>query len=499
MKHKKESAFDRYVRSLTADKAAAIAEFLREFDAHNALAHKDATVMREDFERALLYYASIGVPLSEALSRLDIENLGGFYARPPLLWYALDDAAKIYPLSMKHGQMAVFRLSVYLDAPVVPELLQMALTFTIKRFPSFATTVKKGFFWHYLDTAKRRYSIEPDAYIPCGALKVARSGSQSFRVLYYDNRISAEYFHILTDGSGGMVFLKTLTAEYLRLYGAGPVSPGDDVLDINAPAAPGETANEFYRADKTERISGFVDKPSVQLGGKFSRRRPCRMLHFKMDAQKLKTAAAQCGATVTTYILAQMFVACRSATDEVEGFMSIQVPVTMRKFYPSKTLRNFTMYCGVKLPIADITDARSILKEIARQLEEKATRESMSEMMNATERMVEMVRYIPLAIKGPVAKTVYGFLGDRTFCNTLSNLGVVKMPEELFKHILSMDFCLGTTPLNKAACSMVTFNNTATLTIAKMTADPSFEERLYKLLCDEGLEPIVEGSELYES
>ena len=68
---------------------------------------------------------------------------------------------------MRHGRMAVFRLSAYLKEPVAPALLQMALTFTIKRFPSFATTVKKGFFWHYLDTAKRRYAIEPEVEMPC--------------------------------------------------------------------------------------------------------------------------------------------------------------------------------------------------------------------------------------------------------------------------------------------------------------------------------------------
>ena len=102
--------------------------------------------MREDIERAFLYYAKIGLDLDQALALLDTKFLGGFYARPPVLWFPLDDAAKIYPLSMERGRMAVFRLSVTLKEKVVPELLQMALTFTMKRFPSFATTLKKGCF-----------------------------------------------------------------------------------------------------------------------------------------------------------------------------------------------------------------------------------------------------------------------------------------------------------------------------------------------------------------
>ena len=173
--------------------------FRKEFDAHCLLPRREKQRMWEDFERAFGWYSDHDVSTEEALRRLDVEHLGPFYAHPPILWFPLDSAAKIYPLSMEHGRMTLFRLSVYLKSEVVPELLQMALSFTIKRFPSFATTLKKGFFWHYLDTAKRRFCIEEERHIPCQPLKVSRSGSQSFRVLYFQNRISVEFFHILTE------------------------------------------------------------------------------------------------------------------------------------------------------------------------------------------------------------------------------------------------------------------------------------------------------------
>ena len=49
--------------------------------------------------------------------------------------------------------------------------------------------------------------------IPCQCLKVSQSGSQSFRVLYYHTRISVEFFHVLTDASGGLEFLKSLVSK----------------------------------------------------------------------------------------------------------------------------------------------------------------------------------------------------------------------------------------------------------------------------------------------
>ncbi|MDD3921170.1 MAG: hypothetical protein PHO41_08385, partial [Eubacteriales bacterium] len=207
-KKKEIAAFTAYLESRNAEDASEIIRFFEAFSTHCALNKNETKALRKDLEDALMYYAAAAVPLKQALARLSIEHLGGFYVRPPILWYTLDDAAKIYPLSMKRGQMAVFRLSVYLKEPVVPEMLQMALNFTIKRFPSFATTVKKGFFWHYLDTSKRRYEVQQETGIPCQPLNISYSSSQSFRVLWYQNRISVEFFHILTDGTGGMSFLK---------------------------------------------------------------------------------------------------------------------------------------------------------------------------------------------------------------------------------------------------------------------------------------------------
>lgn len=497
MKNKKETAFEIFRKTLSEHEAASLAAFFSDFEGRISLPHSDRAKMRADFEKALVYYASTGVSLAEALERLRLENLGGFYARPPLLWYALDDAAKVYPISMKHGQMAVFRLSVYFKEAVVPALLQMALTFVIKRFPTFSTSVKKGFFWHYLDTSKQRYFVLPETDIPCRPLKISKSGSPSFRVLYYENRVSVEFFHILTDATGGMVFLKTLTAEYLRLLGA-PDCKGEGILDLSEIPSAEETVNAFTRVERTENASGFMDSPAVQLSGKLSRHRPCRLLHFKIDVSKLKEAAKSRNATVSAYILSRMFVATRYAIDENEGVISIQVPVNMRKFYPSETLRNFAMYCGIKLPVNEIRDADALLENITAQLAEKAAKPAMDEMANAAERMVNAIRYVPLFIKSPVASILYGYLGDKIITNTLSNLGIVTMPPELSDSIESMDFVLGTAITNRVSCSMVTYGNVATLSIAKMTIDPSFEERLYRLLCEDGIPTLVEGSALYE-
>ena len=170
----------------------------------------------------------------------------------------------------------------------------------------------------------------------------------------------------------------------------------------------------------------------------------------------------------------------------------------MRQFYPSRTVRNFSMYCGIRLPLDGTFAISELIPAISAQMQEKATKETMDEMLTATVRLVETLKFIPLVLKQPVAKLIYGFLGDNIFTTTLSNLGVVTMPEAWAEQIESMDFVLGTAITNRACCSLVTFGNTATFSITKMTADPTFEEQLYHLLTADGVTTHVEGSELHE-
>ena len=61
-----------------------------------------------------------------------------------------------------------------------------------------------------------------------------------------------------------------------------------------------------------------------------------------------------------------------------------------------------------------------------------------------------------------------------------------------------MEFILNTSTTNRGSCGLITYNNIATLSITKMTKDPSFENKIYDLLLKDGIDIIVEGSELYE-
>ena len=199
---------------------------------------------------------------------------------------------------------------------------------------------------------------------------------------------------------------------------------------------------------------------------------------------------------MTALMLAMMFIAVRDATAKKRGKVQIQVPVNMRKYYPSETLRNFSMYCSIRFSLDEITTVDELLPKISEQLLEGGSQHKMSEMMNAAAAMVRSLRWIPLAVKQPFARIITGFLGDRVFSTTLSNLGVVRMTPEMKPFVKKIDFSLGGGMLNRASCAMVTAGNTAVFSVTKLTHDPSFEESLNRQLEEFNLPFCITGSEL---
>ena len=486
-----------FLDTLNDQNRAKYDDFLAGLKQHIKISKYHQDLLLDDFNNALIYYIRNDVPFDEALRRLDYTKLGGFYANPSSSWYPLDNAAIVYPLGMKFGHMPVFRMSAYLKEDVVPELLQMALNFTIKRFPVFATTIKRGFFWHYMDSTKRRFDIQEEVTLPCAPISVSGTRAQSFRVMYFGKRISVEYFHILTDGTGGLVFLKTLVGEYLKLLGH-DFEYGEGVLDISETPKSSEMSNEFAKAEIKEGVSGFMGKKATQMSGKIADVQPAQILHFEMDAAQLLDKAHSYGVTLTAYLLGQMFLAEKYATESNDGEARIQVPVNMRKFNGSDTLRNYSMYFSCDLALKDITTLDDILPSISQQLKEKSQEEEMNRMMSTTIKLIKTLRFVPLAIKRPVLIMVYGFLGDKIFSNYLSNVGVVRVPKGMEQYIDKFDFLLGINEICRAACSLITFNNKAVFTISKSTSSPAYEEKLYQLLTDAGIDVEVTGSQLYE-
>ena len=168
--------YSRYFLSLGEIEQNKLNSFFAQLEDRLYIVGSDKKKIKNDFEKAFVEYYKMGISLDRALELLALNNLGGFYSRDSNFWLPLDEVGKSYTQFLDRYNMAVFREAFYLKDRIHPELLQIALTFTIKRFPYFAMSVKKGLFWHYLDSRKRRFSIEKEGPLPAQRIPLAVAG-----------------------------------------------------------------------------------------------------------------------------------------------------------------------------------------------------------------------------------------------------------------------------------------------------------------------------------
>ena len=123
-------------------------------------------------------------------------------------WYRLDNAAKIFPPSKNKYDSKIFRFSVSLKEEIDKNILEQALIKTLEEYPIFKSILKRGLFWYYLEESDINVSVEEEHIRPCSEF----TSNALFQVTYYKKRINLEVNHALTDGTGTLMFLKSLVA-----------------------------------------------------------------------------------------------------------------------------------------------------------------------------------------------------------------------------------------------------------------------------------------------
>ena len=456
---------------------------------------KDKEKIIKDFEDYILLYKD-EKSINSIIKLLDLTNLETAYTKNDNL-YPLDNSSKIYPVSMHEDWMSIYRLSYYLKEPVIKEVLQLALTFTMIRFPLFRTSIHKGFFWNYLDSISKHFKVHKEDNIPCSKINIDKFNTQAFRVSYFDKRISCEFFHVLADAFGGMVFLTTLVNEYLRLLGK-KISYNEYAKDIREEINSEELEDAFLRNYKKAKGGNLVEEKALEIDGRLSIVKPCQVIQFDLDLEKVHNLSKHYDVTINELLLTYLFQVISYSTSK-EGKIQIQVPINVRKYYPTKTFRNYSLYTTICINKSDIKDFDSTLKLVRKQSREKITKDEVDKVAYNAIHLIKSIRFIPLFIKSPIANFIYSHFGDKSSTAVLSNLGKIDITDSMKKEVTKADFVLGTNRSNKILFSVVTINNIIELSLSKFTTNKSLENNLYNLLKENDLIIKVHGSEVYDN
>jgi len=171
----------------------------------------------------------------------------------------------------------------------------------------------------------------------------------------------------------------------------------------------------------------------------------------------------------------------------------------MRKYYPTKTLRNYSLYSTICIDKNDITSLENTIKLVKDQSRKKITKEETDKVAYDAVHLIKSIKFIPLFIKHPIANFIYNHYGDKSSTTVLSNLGKIEIPKEMQKRVRKADFVLGSSRTNRILFSVVTINAIVELSLSKSTTNKSVENHLYNLLKEHDLVIRVHGSEEYDS
>ena len=419
-----------------------------------------------------------------------------------LRWLKLDNAAKIYPASRNNNWSNIFRLSATLKEPVDRDVLSSALDITARRFPSISARLRKGVFWYYLEQLPKAPGISEEGSFPLMPMSRSEVRKCALRVIVYGNRIAVEFFHSLTDGTGGMIFLKTLVAEYLQQKYGTPIHAGDGILGrLEEPTAE-ELEDSFpkyagpYGASRREsnafRLTGTPEPDGYR-----------NLTCFQLDTQQVLDAAHAQGVSLTTYLTAVMIQAIldlqrqKVPMRQFRKPVKVQIPVNLRSLFPSKSLRNFALYTNpeVNPRLGDYTFSE-ICKVVHHHMGMEVTAKQMSTRIaaNVQSEFSPFIRMMPLFLKNIALKIAFLAVGERKICLSLSNLGNVKLPPEMSQHIERMDFILAPQASAPHNCGVLSYNGTLYVNIIRNIREPELESHFYQVLHQQGLHVLVESN-----
>lgn len=421
----------------------------------------------------------------------------------PRRWTRLDNAAKIYPAAQRRGWAALFRLSATLTEPVDPVILEEAQRRTAQRFGVFSYKLKRGMFWYYLEDSDDMPKVEPDVGNPCICMRPRDNDGFSFRVRYYENRIAVEIFHVLTDGTGGLLFLKTLVAEYLRLKYRVRIPATDGVFDCDEAPKPEEIADGFM-----ENAGSFTksrsEEDAFRIPGAVEKDHFVHIVTGSIPAKVLLEKAHEKNVTLTEYltaVLIESIVAIQSRTvirRKRQKPVKITVPVNLRGFFPSKTLRNFANYVNPGIdPRCGSYTFDEILSDVHHFMGLEVTKKALSAKIttNVRSEQNKILRMAPLFLKNPVMRIVFNAVGDRKSSTCFSNLGNTKLPEEMAKYVTRMEFILGPLSRNRVAVAALSYDGTLRMNFTRTLVEPVVEQEFFTRLVKLGIPVKVESNQ----
>ena len=409
-------------------------------------------------------------------------------------WMRLDNAAKIYPAVQNEELTSVFRISCVLTERIKIGPLLEAIRRIENRFPYYKVKPEKGFFWYYLEFHNQPVPLRQDLGTPCRSFQ---KDDLIFRILAKNERLSVEFSHILTDGGGAFDFLKTLLLAYFdaccikSVEGIPSIKPDDTPLE--------EEFEDAFSKYFQRRLPSPKRKPKAfHVPFKLNDQPRFKVLIAKVPLTQISSVSKSNKVSVTEYLVSVYLHSLQAIYNGLSNFhkagqrkiFRIQVPVNLRKIYPSKTMRNFSLFVTPEMDLSlGEYSFEEILKTVHHLMQLETDRKLINKLIArnvGAERNI-WLKNTPLFIKSLFLRFTYRIEGTSRYSGVITNLGKVSFgqADRLIDHFVFIP-----PPPNKTLkvnCGILGFDDSLVMSFGNITRSKELERQFLTFLVKQGL------------
>lgn len=420
--------------------------------------------------------------------------------RRTIRWDKLDNTAHIFPVIAGESLTNVYRISVTLCEEIVPDILQQALDIVLPKFDVFNVRLRMGVFWYYFEeNGKKAPRVVEEGLFPCRQIQPNRNQSYLFRVTYYKRRINLEVFHVLTDGMGGVNFLRELTYQYLRL--AHP-----QLLEVTNDGLSEETSlnreDSFVKNYKQSKASGFKKEKAYILKLEKLPKGEFGVMHGYMPVSGLKEVSHRYGVSINEYLVAcyiwSIYSECLHGMPSDKP-IRVAVPVNLRPFYDSVTTKNFFVMVSAEfMPDKAGYTFEDIVAIVKESLGSQITKEHLEDLFSysVSNQMNILMRPIPLPIKNLAINAVYtkSALANTT---TITNIGNISIEDAYKPYIEMFHAFIAMSKGQSLKGTICSYGDTLVFTFTSIFSETMVQRAFFRQITRDGVDVSIETNGVY--
>lgn len=412
-------------------------------------------------------------------------------------WDRLDNTAHLFPVIAGESMSNVYRISVTLKELIQPELLQQALDMVLPKFDGFNLRLRQGVFWYYFEeNGKPAPRVREENAFPCRYIRQNQNHSYMFRVTYYKYRINLEVFHVLTDGMGGINFLKELTYQYLRLAHEELQEKLGDTLSSDTSL---NREDSFLKNYKKSSAKGYQTKKAYLIKGEKLPPGEFGVMHGYMQIPELKKVCHAYGASINEYLVSvyiwSVYTECLHGMPSQRP-IRVAVPVNLRPYFNSNTTKNFFVMVSAEFhPQKEIYTFEEVLHIVQESLRSQINREHLEKLFsyNVSNEKLLIARAVPLFLKNIAMKYVYT---TSALANTatVTNIGNISVAEEYRPYVEMFHSFLAMSKGQHLKGTICSYGDTLVFSFSYNLVEPDVQRGFFRKIAADGIQVEIESN-----